>query len=87
MVMLAASIAGWAGGAQYKIAVETVQGTESRKGGMLYALDLAGSALGALMTGLILIISLGMIMTSIALSAAGLIPILSLFRLQSRITR
>ena len=84
-VMAASVIAGWAGGTQYGVAIQVLPGAESAKGGILYALDLAGSASGVLMTGLVLIISLGLVKTSIILSAAGLIPFLSILRLQARI--
>jgi spermidine synthase len=83
ILALCALICGFAGGMQYSLGAECLKGPLVKKGGGLYALDLAGSALGALLSGVIIIPLLGFGVTAILLSFIGIFPLVLIFFFQS----
>ena len=76
LLTLSALICGWTGGMHYSIGAMCLSGETSKRGGGLYALDLAGSALGAVLGGILMIPILGFVVTGLILCSANLIPLL-----------
>ena len=70
-----AVLCGWVGGMQYSIGAGCLRGEASRRGGGLYAVDLAGAALGALAVGTLMIPLLNMAQTILILVLAGAAPL------------
>ena len=70
-----AVLCGWVGGMHYGLGANCLRGEASRRGGGLYAIDLAGSALGALTVGTLMTPLLGMVQTVLVLAVAGVIPL------------
>jgi spermidine synthase len=78
LLSLGAIICGWMGGLQFALGASCLFGEGHKRGGGLYAVDLAGSALGALIAGVLLTPLLGFWWTAIILSAISLMPLILL---------
>jgi hypothetical protein len=79
LLTICAIICGFVGGMQFSLRAGCLKGAVVKTGGGLYALDLAGSALGALMSGVIIIPLLGFTATSLLLSIMGILPLVIIF--------
>ncbi|MBC8205406.1 MAG: hypothetical protein H8E87_07840 [FCB group bacterium] len=79
IMILGAVSCGVIGGIQYVYASGSVCGEKAVIGGALYAVDLMGAALGAVLTGLIIIPVMGIWNTGWALAGLSFIPLLLLY--------
>lgn len=75
IITLTVLLTGAAGGFQFSLAAAVLSGSETKKGGALYAYDLAGSAIGALAISLLFIPVLGYLNSAVILAYSAFLPL------------